>query len=91
MPDYIRIEPNAQFKRAIVKTDKDGYITYSYFKLIEVCMKLYDLSADDAQEWVEYNILGLNDGKESLFGVVYEEAEVAHKVGSKVRRKKPKR
>lgn len=89
MPRYIRIEPHSEFKRAVVKTDKDGYITYSYFKLIEVCMELYELNADDAQKWVEYHILGLNDSRESLFGVVYEEPEVRHKVRRKVR--KPRR
>lgn len=89
MPRYIRIEPHSEYKRAVVKTDKDGYITYSYFKLIEVCMELQKFDADDAQEWVEYNILGLNDSRESLFGVVYEEPEVRHKVRRKVR--KPRR
>lgn len=89
MPRYIRIEPHSEFKRAVVKTDKDGYITYSYFKLIEVCRRINGWNAAKAREWMEYNILNMNDESQSLFGVVYEEPEVRHKVRRKVR--KPRR
>ena len=42
-----------------MKTDKNGFITYNYFKLIEVCMELHGWNDEDAQEWVDYNIVGL--------------------------------
>ena len=42
-----------------MKTDKKGFITYNYFKLIDVCMELHGWNDEDAQEWVDYNIVGL--------------------------------
>lgn len=42
-----------------MKTDKKGFITYNYYKLIDVCMDLYEMSEEDATEWVDYNIVGL--------------------------------
>jgi hypothetical protein len=50
-------------------------------------MHIYEFSLDDAIEWTEYNILGLNDGEESLFGVHYIDPEVGLKKTAKVRRK----
>ena len=94
MSQYIRIEPAKHFDKAIHKVRKDGYITYEYWELVRVCMHLYAFSLDDAIEWTEYNILGLNDGEESLFGVWYEDPEVALKKATKVgkvRRKVGKR
>ena len=81
---YIRIEPHTQFKKAIHKVRKDGYITYNYWGLVEVCMRLHDENVEDAIEWVEYNILGLNDSKQSLFGVRYADPEAKPKVRRKV-------
>jgi hypothetical protein len=59
MKTPIKLEPHTAFKKAIVKTDDKGYITYNYFKLIDVCMKLYEWDEDTAQEWVDYNIVNL--------------------------------
>lgn len=85
---YIRIEPHAQFKKAIHKVRKDGYITYNYWGLVEVCEDLYDMTQEDATEWVEYNILGLNDGLQTMFGVRYvHPSEERRKVRRKVRRR----
>jgi|Laugrespbdmm15sn_2_1035079.scaffolds.fasta_scaffold56553_2 hypothetical protein len=84
---YIRIEPHKQFKKAIHKVRRDGYITYNYWGLVEVCMQLHSESLEDAREWVEYNILGLNDSNESQFGVRYADPEAPSKVRPKVRPK----
>jgi hypothetical protein len=59
MSTPIKLEPHKHFKKAIVRKDKKGFITYNYSKLIDVCMELYNLSFDDAQEWVDFNIVGL--------------------------------
>jgi hypothetical protein len=59
MSTPIKLEPHKHFKKAIVRKDKKGFITYNYSKLIDVCMELYDFSFDDAQEWVDFNIVGL--------------------------------
>jgi hypothetical protein len=91
MPDYIRIEPAKHFDKAIHRQRRDGYITYDYWKLVEVCMRLHDESMEDAIEWVEYNILGLNDSVETYFGVHYPEVGLPVKVRRKVRRKVGKR
>jgi hypothetical protein len=86
---YIRIEPRKHFDKAIVKVRRDGYITYDYWGLVRVCERLYDFQQDDAIEWVEYNILGLNDGQESQFKVWYEDPEKTVKV-HRVRKVRPK-
>lgn len=81
---YIRIEPHTQFKKAIHKVRKDGYITYNYWGMVDVCERLYDITKEDAREWVDYNILGLNDDKQGLFGVRYADPEAKPKVRRKV-------
>lgn len=59
MKQPIQLEPHSAFQAAIVKTDKKGFITYNYYKLIDVCMKLHGWDDEVAQEWVDYNIVGL--------------------------------
>lgn len=86
MPNYIRIEPAKEYDKAIHKVRKDGYIIYDYWELVRVCMRLHNESIDDAIEWVEYNILGLNDSMDTYFGVWYEDPEVALKEATKVRK-----
>jgi hypothetical protein len=66
----IKLEPHKEFKKAIVRRSKKGRITYNYYALIEVCEKIYELSAEDAVEWVDYNILGLAP---MGFGVDYKQ------------------
>ena len=82
---YTRIEPRQHFDKAIHKERKDGYIIYDYWGMVRVCERLYDLNAEDATEWVEYNILGLNDSIDTYFGVWYEDVDAPAKV-RKVRR-----
>jgi len=55
----IKLEPHAQFKRAIQAVRPSGRLVYNYWRLIEVCQDLYGLSPEDAVEWVDYNICGL--------------------------------
>lgn len=55
----IKLEPHARFKRAIQAVRPSGRLVYNYWKLIEVCQDLYDLSREDAIEWTDFNILGL--------------------------------
>jgi hypothetical protein len=86
MPTYIKIEPHKHFKKAIHKVRRDGYITYDYWGMVEVCEKLYEMNTEDAIEWVEYNILGLNDSNEGMFGVRYVDPEVRRKVGTRKKR-----
>lgn len=59
MKNPIQLEPRKAFKKAIVKTDRNGFITYNYFKLIEVCMSLNNWNDEEAKEWVDYNIVCL--------------------------------
>ena len=56
---YIKLEPHKDFKKAIVKTSKDGCHTYNYYLLVEVCMKMNGWDWDTAVEWVDYNIVRL--------------------------------
>lgn len=84
MPNFIRIEPHTHFREAIHKTRRDGYITYDYWGMVKVCERIYEMNTEDAIEWVEYNILGLNDSEESMFGVRYADPETPSKVRRKV-------
>ena len=59
MEKPIRLEPHSAFKKAIVKKDSRGFITYNYYKLIEVCMEQHGFDVDDATDWVGYNILSM--------------------------------
>lgn len=55
----IKLEPHAQFKRAIQAVRPSGRLVYNYWRLIEVCQDLYEMTPGDATEWVDYNICGL--------------------------------
>ena len=71
---FIRLEPHHAFRHAIISTRKDGLISYGYDELIEVCMNHYQLDYDDAAEWVDYNIIGLqchNPPQPPNFKIIY--------------------
>ena len=55
----IKLEPHAKFKQAIQAVRPDGRLVYNYWRLIEVCEDLYEMTREDAVEWVDYNIAGL--------------------------------
>ena len=72
MKKFIRIEPRKYYDKAIVRKLKSGKLVYSYDKLIKVTIKEYKMNQEDAQDWVDYNILGLNDCSNSFFGICYK-------------------
>lgn len=55
----IKLEPHSRFKRAIQAILPGGRLVYNYWRLIEVCQDLYEMTEEDAAEWVDYNICGL--------------------------------
>lgn len=59
MKSPIRLEPHARFRKAIVRKSKNGTLTYNYYLLIEVCMKLHGFDQEEATDWVEFNIVSL--------------------------------
>lgn len=77
----IRIEPRKKYDKAILGRTKDGRLIYSYYRLVEVTIDimyakndslyLTEDETDQAVEWVDYNILGLNDSKETQFKLSY--------------------
>jgi hypothetical protein len=73
MKQFIRIEPRKSYDKAIVRKLKSGKLVYSYYKLIEITMKNYSLSEDDAEQWVDFNIIGgLNDCANSYLKICYK-------------------
>jgi hypothetical protein len=56
---YIRLEPSKQYDKAIVKRSKDGCLTYNYDLLVLVTIRVHGFDYETAQEWVDYNIVGL--------------------------------
>jgi len=72
MKGIFRIEPRKYYDKAIVRKLKSGKLVYSYYKLIEITKKKFNLSEEGAEHWVDYNICGLNDCSHSLFGICYK-------------------
>lgn len=73
MKQFIRIEPRKSYDKAIVRQLKSGKLVYSYYKLIKITMKEYTISEEDAEQWVDFHIIGgLNDCSHSLFGICYK-------------------
>ncbi len=58
-PQKIRLEPHAQFKKAIVGRSRDGRHIYCYEKLMEIFKEQNDWTDAEAAEWIDYNVLGL--------------------------------
>ena len=71
MAEFIRLEPHAEFRHAIIKTSAKGRITYDYMKLIAVCMRINDWDDETATEWVDYNIVGLQTRTPANFIIIY--------------------
>lgn len=46
---------------AIIGTDQNGLLVYDYSKMIDVFTK-QGMTADDANEWIDYNVLPINAG-----------------------------
>lgn len=73
MKKGIKLEPHAVFKKAVVGKGKNGWLTYSYPLLVDICMKHHGFDEDDAIEWVDYNICGL---AVNGFNVTYRKPKV---------------
>jgi hypothetical protein len=70
-PNAIRIEPGEWFDDAIVGTSKDGFLIYSYYRLIEVHMRYMNESEEDSAEWINFNVIGLTCDNAPTFKVSY--------------------
>jgi len=70
-PNAIRIEPSEWFDDAIVGTSKDGFLIYSYYRLIDVHMRYMNDSEEDSAEWIEYNVIGLTCSNAPTFKISY--------------------
>jgi len=53
---------------AIIGYDHNGYIAYSYYRLVAVFIT-QGMTNDEAVEWIEYNVLPTNAGQ--CFTIVY--------------------
>jgi len=65
----IRIEPGEWFDDAIVGTSKDGFLIYSYYRLVQVHMRYMNESEEDSTEWIDYNVMGLTCDSNPVFKV----------------------
>ena len=43
---------------AIIRTDSDGVVVYSYDKAVKILMTTNHWGLEEAIEWMEFNILG---------------------------------
>jgi len=67
--EAIRIEPNEWFNDAIVGITKDGFLIYSYYRLVQVHMRYMNESESESKESIDYNILGLINESNPSFKV----------------------
>ena len=59
---------------AVVGTDQNGLLVYSYDRMIECFMTDQDMELEEAIEWIDYNVLGINGGQG--FIVVYSRESI---------------
>lgn len=48
---------------AIIGVSLDGYYVYEYDTMVSIFMDEDNMTLEEAQEWVEYNVLSVNAGK----------------------------
>ena len=60
--------------KCVVGTDQNGYLVYDYEKIVNHFMVDDNMTLDDAIEYVDYNVLGLNGKFTVLFA--YKETNV---------------
>jgi hypothetical protein len=58
---------------AIVGTTHEGYFVYDHDRMIE-CFVEDGMTVDDAIEWIEYNVVGINAGKG--FVILYSNEQI---------------
>ena len=64
--DLIHGEDAIQFDGldyAIVGTSHDGYYVYDYDRMIQCFIADSDMNEDEAIEWIDFNVIGINAGK----------------------------
>jgi hypothetical protein len=48
---------------AIVGTNQHGELVYSYDKMHEVFMQDHGMTAEEAEEWIDFNVVGTMAGR----------------------------
>ena len=59
---------------AIVGTSHDGYYVYDYDRMIECFMSDSHMNYEEAIEWIDFNVLGINGG--TGFIVLYNREQI---------------
>lgn len=59
---------------AILGTDHNGLLVYSYDRMIECFITDQDMTLDEAIEWIDYNVIGVMAGKG--FTILYTEESI---------------
>jgi hypothetical protein len=59
---------------AIVGTSHDGYYVYDYDRMIECFMSDSHMNYEEAIEWIDFNVLGINGG--TGFIVLYSREQI---------------
>jgi hypothetical protein len=70
-PDAIRIEPGEWFDDAIVGISEDGFLIYSYYRLIQVHMRFMNETEDESKEWIDIECMGLTCDSSPRFKVSF--------------------
>ena len=58
---------------AIVGTTHEGYFVYDYDRMIE-CFVEDGMTLEDAVEWIDFNVIGINAGKG--FVILYSNEQI---------------
>ena len=64
--ELIHAEDAIQFdglNYAIVGTSQDGYYVYDYDRMIQCFIEDSDMTEEEAIEWIDFNVLGINGGE----------------------------
>jgi len=69
---FVRLEPARKYDHAIVKESSDGFLTYSFRRLIKIEMDYGIPNEEEAIEYLEYNLLGTSQYGEGLFAIDYK-------------------
>lgn len=59
---------------AIIGTSHNGYYVYDYDRMIECLMTDNGMTYDEAIEWIDYNVIGVNAGQG--FTVLYSNEQI---------------
>ena len=59
---------------AIVGTDHNGYLVYDHERMIQAFVVEDGMTRDEAIEWIDYNIVGINAGQG--FTILYSDEQI---------------